>query len=260
MIKILGEIIEKEEESKNYEGLGLVFAVFKSILLISNQTIIEMLVHDDYYMITFGALEFDNESIHSKKFVFHRKFLTEQSKFKNIFNIDDSTIIDKIKMNYRLSYMRDVAIARFIEETTIKNMNILIHYNNSDIIQYFTTHKTIFKALFDLINSEKVDVKFEGMAFLMELNQISKDLIQTKLFFYEALCELNLLEVIENLFVFLAIGRKIRYVKHKHLYTEENGKSEEISVEDRKKREIMEINCIEIMICCLTVVPSKIFF
>ena len=88
-------------------------------------------------------------------------------------------------MNFRLSYLRDIAIARFIEESTIKNMNIIIHYNNSDIIQYFTNHKNIFKSLFDMINSDKIDVKYEGMTFLMELNQISKDLMQTKIYFFE---------------------------------------------------------------------------
>ena len=86
-------------------------------------------------------------------------------------------------MNYRLTYMRDVAIARFIEETTIKNMNIIVHYNNSDIIQYFTTHKTMLKLLFEMINSDKIDTKYEGVTFLMELNQISKDLMQTKIYF-----------------------------------------------------------------------------
>lgn len=195
----------------------------------------------------------------SKKFVRHRKFLTEQSKFKNLFNIDDNSVIEKIKINYRLTYMRDVAIARFIEETTIKNMNIIIHYNNSDIIQYFTTHKEILKSLFEMIGSDQTEVKYEGMAFLMELNHISKDLIQTKIYFYEVLCEMNILEVIENLFVYLSIGRKIRYIKHKHLYTEENINSQEMSTEDKKKHQIMEINSIEIMICCLTVVPSIVF-
>lgn len=73
--------------------------------------------------------------------------------------------------------MRDIAIARFIEESTIKNMNIIIHYNNSDIIQFVTSHKNILTSLFDMINSENIDAKSEGMAFLMELNQLCKELV-----------------------------------------------------------------------------------
>ena len=161
-------------------------------------------------------------------------------------------------MNFRLSYLRDIAIARFIEESTLKNMNIIIHYNNSDIIQYFTNHKNIFKSLFDMINSDKIDVKYEGMTFLMELNQISKDLMQTKIYFFEILCELNILEVIENLFIFLSNGRNIKFANHKHLFLEENSNYHEFSLEVKKKREIIEINSIEIVICCLTVVPSHL--
>ena len=53
--------------------------------------------------------------------------------------------------------------------------------------------------------------------------------------------------------------RKIKYGKHKHL-PEDNFNSEDISEEDKRKREILEINSIEILICCLTVVPSMWFF
>ena len=73
--------------------------------------------------------------------------------------------------------MRDIAIARFIEESTIKNMNIIIHYNNSDIIQYITRHKNILNSLFEMINSDNIESKSEGMAFLMELNQLCKELV-----------------------------------------------------------------------------------
>lgn len=260
MVKMLGDIIEKEEESKNYDNLVTIFHIFKNILLISNQIIVEMLVHDDFFLITFAALEYDYDSVSSKKIVEHRKFLNEKAKFKNIFNIEDQQIIDKIKVNYRLTYMRDVAIARFIEESTIKNINLTIHYNNSDIIQYFNGHKSILKSLFEMINSNNFDTKFEGVSFMMELHLISKELIQTKIYFYETLCELNLLEVIENLFIFLAAGRKIRFYKHKHLYSNDNNHQVEISPEERKKREIMEIHSIEIMICCLAVVPSISLF
>jgi hypothetical protein len=57
MIKLLGDILEKEEENKNYDNLLSVFNVFKNILLISNQNLLEMFVHDDFFQIVFGALE-----------------------------------------------------------------------------------------------------------------------------------------------------------------------------------------------------------
>jgi len=57
MIKLLGDILEKEEENQNYDNLLMIFNIFKNILLISNQNLLEMFVHDDFYQILFGALE-----------------------------------------------------------------------------------------------------------------------------------------------------------------------------------------------------------
>jgi len=54
---MLGDVLEKEEENKNYDNLLTIFSIFKNILLISNQNIIEMFVHDDFFQTVFGALE-----------------------------------------------------------------------------------------------------------------------------------------------------------------------------------------------------------
>lgn len=57
MIKLLGDLFKKEEESLNYNNLLTIFTIFKNILLISNQIILEMLVTDDFYQIFLGVLE-----------------------------------------------------------------------------------------------------------------------------------------------------------------------------------------------------------
>ena len=57
MVKLLGDLLDKEEESQNHENLFMIFNIFKNILLISNQNILEMFVHDDFFLIVFGALE-----------------------------------------------------------------------------------------------------------------------------------------------------------------------------------------------------------
>ncbi len=80
-IKKLGEVLESEEkkleekkseitkdtqedgephkDSKNfqYENLSLIFTIFKNIFYLADQNIIELLLNDDNYLITFGALE-----------------------------------------------------------------------------------------------------------------------------------------------------------------------------------------------------------
>ena len=105
-----------------------------------------------------------------------RNFL-ENVNFKNIFSIDDITILDKIHSNYRLIYLRDTVIGRFVEENTVKNINYIIHFNNSDILQYFTNHKNLIIDLFKKIQSTNFEERYQGMTFLSELIQICKDLV-----------------------------------------------------------------------------------
>ena len=68
-------------------------------------------------------------------------------------------------------------IGRFVEENTVKNINYIIHFNNSDILQYFTNHKNLISELFKKIESNDFEEKFQGMSFLSELIQICKDLV-----------------------------------------------------------------------------------
>ena len=74
-LKRLGTLLENEEkiiekEKKNelnanfenselnlYENLNLIFTIFKNIFFIADKEMIEMLLSDELYMITFGALE-----------------------------------------------------------------------------------------------------------------------------------------------------------------------------------------------------------
>ncbi len=90
-------------------------------------------------MSTFGALEYDpdifnvsaeekkdeepqskhNGNEEPKKNFKHREFLKEEVKFKEVVNLDDESIVERIHFIYRLTYLKDTAIARFIEDSAI---------------------------------------------------------------------------------------------------------------------------------------------
>ena len=60
--KVPDENEMKEVESKNphFENLSLLFMIFKSILNIADQSMIELFVSDEFQYTTFGALERKN--------------------------------------------------------------------------------------------------------------------------------------------------------------------------------------------------------
>jgi hypothetical protein len=123
-----------------------------------------------YYLLTLDDFE-------SQKIIRHRQYFKEHSMFKNILNIQDNFILSKINTNHRLNYLRDTAIGRFIEEHTIKHINILLHYNNSEIMQYFITNKHYLQQIVEFINSDNIDTKLNGVSFMIELINCSKDLV-----------------------------------------------------------------------------------
>ncbi len=116
----------------------------------------------------------DFESI---KMIKHRRFFKEQVTFNNLLEIDDPKILYKIHMNHRLNYLKDTATGRFIEEVTLKNINFLTHYNNSDLIQYFLTNDKLLKKLIEKIKDENLEIRYQGISLLLELINCCKDIV-----------------------------------------------------------------------------------
>lgn len=91
--------------------------------------------------------------------------------------IDDPKILTKIHINHRLNYLKDTATGRFIEDVTLKNINFLLHYNNSDIIQYFLSNENILMKLLDKIKDEDLNIRYQGICLLLELINCCKDIV-----------------------------------------------------------------------------------
>ena len=58
-------------------------------------------------------------------------------------NITDENILDSIHLAYRLTYLKDTAIARFIDDSVLANINQLIYIKSQDIINHIFYNKEI---------------------------------------------------------------------------------------------------------------------
>ena len=201
-IKKLGELIDIEEKNKknneSTDALSYIFVIFKYLFLLAKRELIEVLVSDEFYTITFGALEYDLES---QKKIRHRMYFKDVAKFKNVLNLDNKEIISKIHINHRLGYLRDTAIGRFIEEIPYININIILQTNNAMIIQYFIDNKSILhKCVLNIMDqSLKEEQIRDNILFLLELIACAKEFQQKKVQFYELLIEQGFLDGVESL-------------------------------------------------------------
>ena len=229
-------------KSKHLENIHYIFTIFKNLILIGEKDLIEILMKDEYYLITFGALEYDFETM---KTVPHRKYFKDIVKFKNPLNIQDQDILKKINQNLRLSYLRDTALSRLIDDNAIKAINLILQFNHNDIIQFFLNDIKYFEILFNQLQNEDLNIKKESCLFLSELIECSKDVLQSRVTFSECLFEQGIL---------LVIGKIIEDNKNNENLNNLNIKNDK----DLEIKEFIKITAVEIFINILTTIPNII--
>ena len=245
------------DKMQQIENLSLIFSIFKNLIFQADQSLIEFLLNDEHYLITFGAFEFDLET---QKVIPHRKYFKEIVKFKNILNLNNEELLEKIHMNNRLSYLRDTAIGRFIEDNPLKIINSMIQTNNNSILQFFLNETNYIKQLFSLIENKDIYIRKDACLFLIELINCSKDLMQIKSNFYETLSECGLLNLIEK--VIIEIPNETPYQKYidaiENKYNNNDILNNEKIIkkeEEENINEIIKICLIEVLINILTSEP-----
>lgn len=100
----------------------------------------------------------------------HRQFL-QKVKFKDLNIIHNEEILDKIHVNYRLTYLRDTAMARFIEDSTISTLNKLIFMNSQEIVNYIfnNTDSVLDTLLEQMQNAQDLNAKGQAIEFFFEI-------------------------------------------------------------------------------------------
>ena len=229
------QLIYKNLPMKN---IHYIFNIFKNLILIGDKSLIEVLLNDELYLITFGALEYDFETMKS---IPHRKYFKNIVKFKNPLNIKDEEIIKKINQNLRLTYLRDTALSRLIEDNAVKTINSILQNNHNYIIQFFLNNTIYLEMLLDQLKNEDLNIKKEACLFLSEIIECSKDVIQTRSTFSEYLFEQGILSII------------CKIIEDNLINNEENN-----NLERKEKREFIKITAVEIFIDIMTSIPIVI--
>lgn len=78
----------------------------------------------------------------------YRDFLTGTSRFREAVEIKDPSIQMKIHQTYRLAYLKDVVLARILEDSTTNMLNSLIYFNQNDIVQHMQANTELLIDVF----------------------------------------------------------------------------------------------------------------
>ncbi|XP_054807112.1 uncharacterized protein LOC129309531 isoform X2 [Prosopis cineraria] len=171
----LMELFRVCEDLENMDSLHMIFKIVKGIILLNSQQIFERIFGDEYIMDIIGALEYDPEVTHVQN---HRIFLKEHVVFKEAIPIKDPLVLSKIHQTYRVGYLKDVVLARVLDEATVANLNSIIHGNNALVVSLLKDDSTFIQELFARLNSHTTspESKKHLVYFLHEFCTLSKSL------------------------------------------------------------------------------------
>nr|VDD47165.1 unnamed protein product [Brassica oleracea] len=170
------------EELENVDGLHMIFNIVKGIILLNSSQILEKIFGDELIMEIIGCLEYDPGVPHSQH---HRNFLKEHVVFKEhsslflqAIPIKDPLVLSKIHQTYRIGYLKDVVLARVLDDAIVANLNSVIHANNAIVVSLLKDDSTFIQELFTRLKSPSTSMESKKILvyFLHEFCSLSKSL------------------------------------------------------------------------------------
>lgn len=108
----------------------------------------------------------------------HRRYLKDGSRYKEVVPIADLNIKKKIHATWRLQYLKDVVLARILDDPTFSVLNSLIFFNQVDIVTHLQASTLFLEQLFGIIDSNQQGLKRkkDAVGFIQQCCAIAKNL------------------------------------------------------------------------------------
>lgn len=163
------------EDLENIDGLQMIYKIVRGIIMLNSPQIFEKIFGDELIMNIIGCLEYDPEVPHVQH---HRNFLKEHVVFKEAIPIKDPLVLSKIHQTYRVGYLKDVILARVLDEATVANLNSIIHANNAIVVSLLKDDSTFIQELFARLRSPSTSAESKKnlVYFVHEFCSLSKSL------------------------------------------------------------------------------------
>ncbi|MCJ1379250.1 Platinum sensitivity protein [Xylographa soralifera] len=175
-ISKLVPLVETAEDLEALPELHRLSNIMKMLILLNDTHLIEIMVNDANILGVVGALEYDAEFPHHK--ANHREYLRDSRRFKEVVPIQEEATKTKIHSTWRLQYLKDVVLARILDDPTFSVLNSLIFFNQVDIVNQLQIADGFLNDLFGIIDSREADLekKKDAVHFIQQCCAIAKNL------------------------------------------------------------------------------------
>ncbi|UZJ55095.1 hypothetical protein CBS101457_004415 [Exobasidium rhododendri] len=192
-------VFHDAEDLEQLEELHRLCNIMHTILMLNDSVLVERILRDDIFLGAIGMLEYDPEFPRLK--ASYRNYLIHTTKFRQVVDIHDASILSKIHQTYRLQYLKDVVLARILDDSTFAILNSIIFYHQADIVTFCTSSEVFLTSLFQIFGKgreESEERKAEAIIFLQQLCAMGKQIqLPVRVALYRTLTEWGLLIVLE---------------------------------------------------------------
>lgn len=191
--QFLSDLIEtfhSAEDLNSQEETIHLWYVVRGLFFLSNQKLTERYLREDVYEDVLGMLELD-DSLPPNKRIMHRQVIKNQVKYNDVLNFEDADVIERIHLNYRLIYLKDIALPRTLDDATFASLVQMIHSNLIVILDHLQKNQVLMQRLLVQVKQEDA----QSLLFLQEACRLAKQIppVQRQVL-YDRMAELGLFD------------------------------------------------------------------
>ncbi|GAA94601.1 uncharacterized protein L969DRAFT_87512 [Mixia osmundae IAM 14324] len=207
-LRKLVQVHQEAEDLESLDDLHLCCILMQNILLLHDNNLFEYIMQEDIFLGIVGLLEYDPEFPTMK--ASYREHLGNPSLFREVVPFRDASLQAKIHQTYRLQYLKDVILARILDDPTFSMLNSHIFFNQVDIVQSLQNDDDFLAELFgiklDPSSPEQVEEtvspqrqkQYDVISFLQAFCQMAKNLQQPmRTQFFRSLADRGILSFVE---------------------------------------------------------------
>lgn len=167
--------------------------------MLNDSAIVETIIQDDLFIDIAGMFEYDPEFPTLK--ASYRDYLRNTARFKSVIDIEDIKIVTKIHQVYRLQYLKDVILARILDDAMFSVLNSWIFFHQVDIVNYCSSSIAFLQRVFAVCepdSGEPEDKKHDAVFFIQSLCAMGKQVqMPVRVGLYRSLTDHGVLSLLE---------------------------------------------------------------
>ena len=135
-LKSLLSLFPPAEDKGDYGSLATLAACVKTILLLNDPSILELIVNDELvFEDVCTALEYDPDLRDKAN---HRWFLRERAKFRTVALMKDEELVGAIHRSFRVNYLKDTLLRPTMDESSLSTLSSLQTFTHADVVKGVT--------------------------------------------------------------------------------------------------------------------------